>query len=166
MIEGHQRSIQSSSWQTIYFHGSISLIIFSSKWRHNERDGVSNHRRILIACSTVFFRRRSKKTRKLRITGLCDGNPTVTVGFPSQRASPFDDAIMDRDNLVTSWNGKVFRIIGTLSMETTGQRWNYLTKNQYCRALMFLCRYRTSYRTNSQVAGSSLAVTVMYGTLK
>ena len=30
---------------------------------------------------------RSKKTPKLRATGLCDGNPTVTGGLPSQRAS-------------------------------------------------------------------------------
>ena len=37
---------------------------------------------------------------------------------------------------------------------TTVQQWNSLTKNQYCRALMFLCRYRTSYQTNSQVTGS------------
>ena len=28
-----------------------------------------------------------KKTSKLRVTGLCEGNPPVTGGFPSQRAS-------------------------------------------------------------------------------
>ena len=28
-----------------------------------------------------------KKTSKLRVTGLCEGNPPVTDGFPSQRAS-------------------------------------------------------------------------------
>ena len=28
-----------------------------------------------------------KKTSKLRITGICEGNPPVTGGFPSQRAS-------------------------------------------------------------------------------
>ena len=31
--------------------------------------------------------RRPKKTPKLRVTGLCEGNPPVTDGFPSQRAS-------------------------------------------------------------------------------
>ena len=40
-----------------------------------------------------------KKNLKLRVTGLCDGNPPVTGGFPSQRAGnaemvPFDDVIM------------------------------------------------------------------------
>ena len=41
----------------------------------------------------------SKKTWKLRITGLCVGNSPMTGEFPSQRASnaemfPFDDVIM------------------------------------------------------------------------
>ena len=41
-----------------------------------------------IVCSTVCsFRRRSNKTSKLRVTGLCEGNPPVTGGLPSQRAS-------------------------------------------------------------------------------
>ena len=46
-----------------------------------------------------LFRRRSKKMSKPRRTGLCEGNPPVTGGFLSQRASdaemfPFDDVIM------------------------------------------------------------------------
>ena len=56
------------------------------RWRNNERDGVSNHRRLdcLLNC---FFRCRSKTTSKLRVTGVCGGNPSVTGGFLSQRAS-------------------------------------------------------------------------------
>ena len=34
-----------------------------------------------------MFRRRSKKTSKLRVTDLSERNPPVTGGFPSQRAS-------------------------------------------------------------------------------
>ena len=34
-----------------------------------------------------FRRRRSKKTSKLRVTGLCEGNPPVSGRYPSQRAS-------------------------------------------------------------------------------
>ena len=34
-----------------------------------------------------LFRRRSKKTSKLRVTGLCAGNSPVTGEFPAQRAS-------------------------------------------------------------------------------
>ena len=34
-----------------------------------------------------LFRRRSKKTSKLRVTGLCEGNSPVTGEFPVQRTS-------------------------------------------------------------------------------
>ena len=56
------------------------------QWRHNERDDVSNHRRLdcLLNC---LFRRRSKKTSKFRVTGLCAGSSPVTGEFPAQRAS-------------------------------------------------------------------------------
>ena len=56
------------------------------QWRHNECDGASNHRRLDYLLNRLF-RRRSKKISKLRVTGLCEGNPPVTGGFPSQRAS-------------------------------------------------------------------------------
>ena len=56
------------------------------QWRHNEHDGVSNHRRLDCSLNRLF-RRRSKKTSKLRITGLCEGNQPVTGGFPPQRVS-------------------------------------------------------------------------------
>ena len=67
--------------------------------RHNERDGVSNHglHDCLLNC---LFRHRSKKTSKLRVTGLCVGNSPVTGEFPAQmpvtrKAFPFDDVIMN-----------------------------------------------------------------------
>ena len=46
-----------------------------------------------------LFIRRSKKILKLCVTGLCEGNPLVAGGFPSQRASNaknvyFNDVIM------------------------------------------------------------------------
>ena len=47
---------------------------------------VSNHRR--PDCLLYhLFRRRSKKTPKLRITGLCERNSPVNDGFPSQSTS-------------------------------------------------------------------------------
>ena len=39
------------------------------EWRHNERDGVSNHQ-LLDCLLNRLFRRRSKKTSKLRVTGF------------------------------------------------------------------------------------------------
>ena len=49
--------------------------------------------------SSVYSRRKSKKTTKLHLTGLYAGNSPVTGEFPFQRASntemfPFDDVIM------------------------------------------------------------------------
>ena len=42
------------------------------QWRHNERDGVSNHRRLNRLLNRLF-RGRSKKTSKLRVTGFGRG---------------------------------------------------------------------------------------------
>ena len=48
--------------------------------------GVSNHRRLGCLLSGLF-KRRWKEAPKLRVTGLCEGNPPVTGGFPSERVS-------------------------------------------------------------------------------
>ena len=58
-------------------------IHFTLHWRHNERDGVSNHRRYdcLLNC---LFRRKSKKTSKLRITGFVRGIHRSPVNSPHQ----------------------------------------------------------------------------------
>ena len=55
-------------------------------WRHNERDGVSNHQPHDCLLNRLFGRR-SKKTSKLRVTGLCAGNSPGTGEFPAQMAS-------------------------------------------------------------------------------
>ena len=56
------------------------------RWRHNDHAGVSNHqpRGCLL---NRLFRRKSKKTSKLRVTGLCAGNSPGTGEFPAQMAS-------------------------------------------------------------------------------
>ena len=56
------------------------------QWRHSERVGVSNHQSHDCLLNRLF-RRKSKKTSKLRVTGLCAGNSPVTGEFPAQRAS-------------------------------------------------------------------------------
>ena len=55
------------------------------QWRHNGRDGVSDHQPHYCLLNHLF-RRRSKKTSKLRVTGLC-----VTGEFPAQRASNMEN---------------------------------------------------------------------------
>ena len=56
------------------------------QWRQNGRDSVSNYQPHDCLLSRLF-RRRSKKTSKLRVTGLCAGNSPGTGEFPAQRAS-------------------------------------------------------------------------------
>ena len=78
------------------------------QWRHNGYDGFSNHQPHDCLLSRLF-RHRSKKTSKLRVTGLCAGNSPGTGEFPAQMASnadffPFDDVIMLRyDITITQW---------------------------------------------------------------
>ena len=55
-------------------------------WRHNGHDGVSNHQSHECSLNRPS-RRRSKKTSKLRITGLCAWNSPETGEFPAQMAS-------------------------------------------------------------------------------
>ena len=55
-------------------------------WRHNGHDGVSNHQPHDCLLNRLF-RRKSKKTSKLRVTGLCEENSPGTGEFPAQRAS-------------------------------------------------------------------------------
>ena len=56
------------------------------QWRHNEGDSVSNHQPHDCLLNRLF-RRRSKKTSNLRVTGLCAGNSPETGEFPAQMAS-------------------------------------------------------------------------------
>ena len=48
-------------------------LVFALRWRHIGRDGVSNHQPNDCLLNRLF-RSRSKKTSKLRVTGLCAGN--------------------------------------------------------------------------------------------
>ena len=67
-------------------------------WRHNDHDDVSNHQPHGCLLNRLF-RRRSKKTSKLRVTGLCVGNSPGPVNSPhkgpvTRKMFPFDDVIM------------------------------------------------------------------------
>ena len=67
-------------------HSPKHIRINTLQRRHNDPDGVSNHqpRDCLLNC---LFRCRSKKTSKLRVTGLCAENSPGTGEFSAQKAS-------------------------------------------------------------------------------
>ena len=79
IISGIISGVLSNAWTQ--FKTGVTLF-----WRHNGGDDVSNHQPhdCLLDRS---FRRRSKKTSKLRVTELCAGNSQVTGEFPAQKAS-------------------------------------------------------------------------------
>ena len=56
------------------------------QWCHIGRDGVSNHQTHVCLLNHLYGCR-SKKTSKLRVTGLCAGNSPETGEFPAQMAS-------------------------------------------------------------------------------
>ena len=64
----------------------MSFLFLTRQWRHNGYHGVSNHQPHDYLPNRLF-RRRPKKTSKLRVTGLFTVKSPVTGDFPAQRAS-------------------------------------------------------------------------------
>ena len=67
--------------------------------RHNDHNGVSYHQPHDCLLNRLFGRR-SKKTSKLRVTGLCAGNSPGPVNSPhkgpvTRKMFPFADVIME-----------------------------------------------------------------------
>ena len=90
---------------SLVIDGGVTLVKLPSgdslRWRHNERGVVSNHRRLDCLLNRLL-RRRSKKTLKLRVAGLCERNSPVTCEFPAQRASNAENvSIWWRHHVVT-----------------------------------------------------------------
>ena len=69
-----------------FSHPYEVVFIHFVQWHHNGCDGVSNHQRHHCLLNRLF-RRRSKKTSKPRVTGLCARNSPVTGEFPAQMDS-------------------------------------------------------------------------------
>ena len=76
-------------WMFVGNHATVPVSM-TLLWRHNDRDGLLNR----------LFRRRSKKTSKLRVNGLCAGIHWWPVNSPhkgpvTRNMFPFDDVIME-----------------------------------------------------------------------
>ena len=81
-------------------YSNFILYAKTLRWRHNHHDSVSNHQPHGCLLNRLF-RRRSKKTSKLRVTGLCVGNSPGPVNSPhkgpvTRKMVPFDDVIMKK----------------------------------------------------------------------
>ena len=76
----------------------------SLQWRHDERDGVSNHqpRDCLL---NHLFKAQIKENIKLHVTGLCEWNSTVAGKFSAQRASNVENiSIWWRHHAYSGWD--------------------------------------------------------------
>ena len=103
-------TILSLSWESLYQERWSSL-----QWRHNGHDSISNHQPHDCLLNRLF-RRRSKKTSKLRVTGLCAGNSPGTGEFPAQMAS-------NVENVSIWWRHYVYR---NRVLEYNEFLWNYI----------------------------------------
>ena len=132
-------------------HWSLSFTrddFASLQWHHNERDDISNHQHLDCLLNRLF-KRWSKKTSKLRVNGLCEGNSLVTSEFPTQRASNMEIvSIWLRHHVLAPsecWefiaNGNIFVIFWSI-MALIVKTW--LTfgvgKNQWLPELSIYCK--------------------------
>ena len=72
---------------------------YTLHWRHRDHDGLSNHQPHDCLINGLFGRR-SKKTSKLRVTGLCAGKSPGTGEIPAQMAS-------NAENVSILWRHRV-----------------------------------------------------------
>ena len=106
--------INKGAFCNIFFYQKDSVAL---QCRHNEPDCVSNHQPH-DGLLHRLFRRRSEKTSKLRVTGLCAGNSPGPVNSPhkgpvTRKMFPFDYVIMGKD--IPVYVGSVFaRMAGPL----------------------------------------------------
>ena len=100
----------------IYLRATQHFHKLSLPWHHNGRDDVSNHQPHHYYLNSLF-RRRSKKTSKFCVTGLCAGNPPVTGDFVhkwpvTREMFPLNDVIMELCSIVSEMGrGFVLRLI-------------------------------------------------------
>ena len=99
------------------------------QWRDNGRDGVSNNQPHVCLLNRLF-RRRSKKTSKLCVTGLCEGNSPLTGEFPAQKAS-------NAENISVWWRHHYYMNIMSTWWSRVGLLWLAVYKANLNRSVIF-----------------------------
>ena len=104
--------------------------IYPLRWSHNEGDSVSTHQPHHCLLSRLF-ERKSKKTSKLRVTGLCAGNSPETDEFPAQMACNAENvSIWWRHHAITQYVYYGCWCAGdTTSQVISGRRLIYFSRN-------------------------------------
>ena len=118
----------------------MAYFLFTSvQWRHNERVVVSNHQPHDCLLNHLFGRG-SKKTSKLRVTGLCAGNSPGTGEFPAKMAS-------NAENVSIWWRHHVLFL--SLTPLTVGQSHDFPgVQEVVVRDMCKIGRYVTTEKHN------------------
>ena len=114
---------------------------YSLHWRHNGRDCVLNPQPYDCLLNRLF-RRRSKKTSKLCVTGLCEGNSPGTGEFPHKwpvtwKMFPFGDVIMSSG----CWYKVIYGLTTFLSLKWESHTWKdhlYIEARPRCFVVVYL----------------------------
>ena len=99
----HQHRVSKRIW---HFH-VIRILNDTLQWRHKGRVGAWYHQPPDCLLNRLF-RCRSKKTSKLRVTGLCVGNSPVTREFPAQMARNVEGKCFHL--MASSWHTSICEI--------------------------------------------------------
>ena len=91
-------TVQILVWQSPELSQWTTLTL---QWRYDGRDSVSTHQPHDCLLNRLF-RRRSKKTSKLRVTGFCVGN-SPHKGPVTRKLFPLDDVIMSKVISIYNW---------------------------------------------------------------
>ena len=104
-------ALSDSFWKCRTQRQTMSLVRWfldlKLQWPHDERDGVSNQQRLDCLLNRLFWRR-AKKTSKLRVIDLCEGNLPTTGEFPGQKAS-------NAENVSIWWRHHEGKVRGIMS---------------------------------------------------
>ena len=115
----------------------------SLQWRHNGRHGVWNHQPHDCLLNRLF-RRRSKKTPKLRVTGLCVGNSLVIGEFPAQMASNAENIFIGCGHHDWVKNRRQFDDLFELTIKWrySSTQWRHDIQDEN---VLFVCKFLTLY---------------------
>ena len=123
------------------------------QWSHNERYGVSNHRRFECLFNLLFMQRSASLAFVREVHRWLMDSPHKGPG--TRKMFPFDDVNMKHriavlsymmDMMILSWenqimmtssNGNIFRVTGHLCGEFTGDRWIPRTKSSDAKLWCF-----------------------------
>ena len=108
-----------------------------------------------IVYSTVYSMLRSKKTSKIRVTGLCAGDSSVTGEFPTQRANHAEKvSVWWRHDDNKKYHGSIGEVVAPLSWRSLQVRITWIVwatiQNHYA---VSTCMMTSSKGNISRVTG-------------